>query len=194
MLTLQVDGQIVTHRVVEVRLDGTFVTRGDANDALDDFSANDVRVVGEYRFSLPFIGKLLDPIESRAWFSDQASSGSLAAAEAWDTSEDVVAIMWSGDGLTWEPVSPEPTVLPSPSARPPAAPSDGASPTLALAATPTPGATTSDTPVVSWMPTPTAEPTPSPHVVPRRRRQTWLPRYGPPCRGFFICRCASIGG
>lgn len=59
ILTLEVDGKVVTHRVTEVRPDGTFVTKGDANEAADDFSGHHVRVVGEYRMRLPRLGRLL---------------------------------------------------------------------------------------------------------------------------------------
>lgn len=59
ILTLEVDGNVVTHRVVEVRPDGSFVTKGDANEAADDFDGHDVRVVGEYRMRLPRLGRLL---------------------------------------------------------------------------------------------------------------------------------------
>ncbi len=110
VLTLQVDGSIVTHRVVEVRPDGTFVTQGDANDTRDDFTANDVHVVGEFRFSLPLIGMLIEPIITGAWFNDGGSASMLAGSGSWEPE----AIMWSGAGITWSPPSEEPS--PSPSA------------------------------------------------------------------------------
>jgi signal peptidase I len=59
ILTLQVEGRIVTHRVVDVRADGTFVTKGDANQVADDFTGLDVEIVGEYRARLPLIGRVL---------------------------------------------------------------------------------------------------------------------------------------
>ncbi len=58
VLVLDVDGRIVTHRVAAVEPDGTFVTKGDANRAADDFSSNRVRVVGQYRATLPVVGRL----------------------------------------------------------------------------------------------------------------------------------------
>jgi 2-methylisocitrate lyase-like PEP mutase family enzyme len=45
ILTLEVEGRIVTHRVVRVHDDGTFVTKGDANQVADDFSGLDVKIV-----------------------------------------------------------------------------------------------------------------------------------------------------
>jgi signal peptidase I len=59
ILTLEVEGRIVTHRVVEVRDDGTFVTKGDANAAADDFTGLDVRIVGRYWMRLPELGRFL---------------------------------------------------------------------------------------------------------------------------------------
>ena len=76
VLTLEVDGAVVTHRVDEVRMDGSFVTKGDANTVRDDFTSNEVRVVGEYRFRIPLLGSVLAQaraIASGAYFS--ASTG-----------------------------------------------------------------------------------------------------------------------
>jgi signal peptidase len=59
ILTMQINGQVVTHRVVDFRQDGSFVTKGDANDARDDFRGLDVRVVGEVRLRIPWLGNLI---------------------------------------------------------------------------------------------------------------------------------------
>jgi signal peptidase I len=59
ILTLEVEGRVVTHRVVAVHDDGTFVTKGDANTRADDFSGLDVRVVGEYQGRIPHLGAFL---------------------------------------------------------------------------------------------------------------------------------------
>ena len=48
ILVLRVDGQLVTHRVVEVNPDGTLVTRGDANGVDDAWGSRPVSVEGEY--------------------------------------------------------------------------------------------------------------------------------------------------
>jgi signal peptidase I len=90
ILTFEVDGYVVTHRVVEVAADGTFVTKGDANDARDDFSGNNVRVVGQYQFRIPRIGGLLSldapgADRSGAWFAQRQNlDGSASAGTAWD--------------------------------------------------------------------------------------------------------------
>ena len=38
----------------------TFVTKGDANRSPDDFSRNEVRVVGQYRARIPLLGRVLN--------------------------------------------------------------------------------------------------------------------------------------
>ena len=80
VLTMEVDGAVVTHRVVAVAPDGTFTTKGDANTARDDFSENTVRVVGEYRFHIPWLGTLLTSKEAQgptsgAFFSQNSILG-----------------------------------------------------------------------------------------------------------------------
>ncbi len=59
VLTLMVDGHLVTHRVVEVTADGGFATCGDANEARDDWSGNKVTVVGRFVMRIPALGRLL---------------------------------------------------------------------------------------------------------------------------------------
>ena len=45
-----------THRIVEVKEDGNFVTRGDANNAEDMRTVSRFEVVGRVLFSVPYIG------------------------------------------------------------------------------------------------------------------------------------------
>ncbi len=84
ILTLEVDGKVVTHRVVEVLSNGRFVTKGDANNISDDFSHNQVRVVGQYAFRIPAIGSVLSRFHrvtappSGAWLLDRAVVGGSA--------------------------------------------------------------------------------------------------------------------
>ena len=81
ILVLSVDGRLVTHRVVEVDESG-FHTKGDANEARDDFSENEVNVVGLYRFRLPEIGQILDGAEgSGAYFAGSESVAVVAATD-----------------------------------------------------------------------------------------------------------------
>jgi signal peptidase len=81
VLMLEVDGDLVTHRVVEVRDDGSFVTKGDANDEPDDYSlAESIHVVGRVRLHVPGLGDLIGHVQdglprTSAWWVDADSSG-----------------------------------------------------------------------------------------------------------------------
>lgn len=191
VLTLQVDGAIVTHRVVEVRDDGTFVTQGDANDVRDDFSANEVRVVGEYRFSIPLLGMLIEPMVSGAWFTDASAAAATLDAGTWSTLGARYVDPATGR-ITWDalpqPVpidlsatpfaspipagleTPAPTVEPAPSAAadpqpatPPAtaAPTPTPSPTASASSSPSEAAAPSEAPMPSEAASASEEPEPS---------------------------------
>ena len=45
-----------THRIIEVKEDGNFVTRGDANNAEDMRTVSRYEVIGKVLFSVPYIG------------------------------------------------------------------------------------------------------------------------------------------
>jgi signal peptidase I len=70
ILTMSIEGHIVTHRVVTVNPDGSLVTKGDANDAVDEWSGFEVRVIGRYRGRIPLLGRTL-PDRSGAWLLDR---------------------------------------------------------------------------------------------------------------------------
>ena len=53
IVVLAVDDRLITHRVTTVHPDGTFDTKGDANPVADDFTGRDVRVYGEYAWTVP---------------------------------------------------------------------------------------------------------------------------------------------
>ena len=72
VVVLQVEKRLVTHRVVAVRRDGSLVTRGDANDHVDDWANLDVRVVGVVQGHLPLLGRLLRTVGSGSWLNDQS--------------------------------------------------------------------------------------------------------------------------
>ena len=158
VLTLQVDGSIVTHRVVEVRPDGTFVTQGDANEARDDFSGNELHVVGEYRFSLPLLGAIIEPIVSGAWFGDGGGAELMVGSGSWET---VTALRpAAGGGIVWS--APEGTPVPTPQT-PSLAPAPGTpSPAIAPSMTPVPSGDPRDRPTPASRSMPSREPSPMP--------------------------------
>lgn len=59
VLTLQMDGGIVTHRVVASKPDGTLITQGDANSTWEEWAPGTARVVGRVRLRLPLLGRVL---------------------------------------------------------------------------------------------------------------------------------------
>lgn len=56
----QVNGKIVTHRIVDIADDGSYITQGDANLTADDWSDAQVQLVGIYRARIPWLGRLWD--------------------------------------------------------------------------------------------------------------------------------------
>jgi signal peptidase I len=172
ILTLEVDGAVVTHRVVQVQADGSFVTKGDANDVRDDFSGHTVRVVGEYQARIPGLGGLLPVGEPRklgstgAWFDGGATLGASGSGGTWltTTTAGTSGMTTSGIAATpppttrAEPVPSTATVTPSPTPTlAPSAEATGSAPPSPRPTPPiTPGASLEPTPV------PTASPTASP--------------------------------
>lgn len=63
VITFRVDEQVVTHRVVDETPRG-YVTKGDANDAPDEWRVTDEQVVGELVFAVPLYGTLLNLVST----------------------------------------------------------------------------------------------------------------------------------
>ncbi len=59
IVTMQVGRSVVTHRIAEVKADGSFITKGDSNATVDDWGAHKVRIVGIHRFRIPGLGSTL---------------------------------------------------------------------------------------------------------------------------------------
>ena len=58
------EGQ-VTHRVVEIKADGSFITKGDNNEEVDEAPVPVDKVKGKTIFSLPFLGRLVALVKSK---------------------------------------------------------------------------------------------------------------------------------
>jgi signal peptidase len=58
IVTIEGSGTIVTHRLLEARPDGTLVTKGDANEASEEWAPGKARVAGLYRLRVPYAGYL----------------------------------------------------------------------------------------------------------------------------------------
>jgi hypothetical protein len=114
ILTLAVNGSLVTHRLVGFGDYGTLITQGDANAVVDDWTGASITVVGVYRARIPYLGylaalpgQLLQGAFSGAWFSAAAElPGEISAASP-------------------EPATPTETVTPTATVTetPPASPS-----------------------------------------------------------------------
>lgn len=77
IITLSVNGELVTHRLIAIGTDGSLATKGDANSAPDGWDTSDIQVRGIYRWRIPLLGylvtlpkRLLMIGESGAWFTD----------------------------------------------------------------------------------------------------------------------------
>jgi len=55
-----------------VKGDGSFVTKGDANDHVDDWANVDVRVVGVVQGHVPLLGRILRSVGSGGWLNDRS--------------------------------------------------------------------------------------------------------------------------
>lgn len=66
IITFRASGNtLVTHRIIEKNLDGSFVTKGDANNVEDmDLKANGENLVGKYIFRIPKGGYITKFIQS----------------------------------------------------------------------------------------------------------------------------------
>ena len=56
IITMKVDDELVTHRLVTDYNGGWPETKGDANNVTDYFSGSDLKIVGIERFSIPWLG------------------------------------------------------------------------------------------------------------------------------------------
>lgn len=56
IITMSVDGELVTHRLVATYQGGRPETKGDANEIADNFSGHTLRIVGIVRMYIPLLG------------------------------------------------------------------------------------------------------------------------------------------
>ena len=172
IVTIQVDGHLVTHRIIEVRADGKFVTRGDANLWGDEWGEQArVKVVGLYRARIPYLGyifgaiKNLIPVNSSgAWFVDQkqlkfqVSIGSPKETETSIPCANVAGVVTATPTFTPETLTQLPAQLPVATSLPTQAPTFAVTVTEAASPTETPEPISPEiSPEVT--PEPTLEPT-----------------------------------
>jgi signal peptidase I len=56
IITMSVDSNLVSHRLVTAYQGGWPETKGDANNAVDNFTTNDVKIVGIVHLRIPWLG------------------------------------------------------------------------------------------------------------------------------------------
>jgi len=66
IITFRASGNtLVTHRIIDTNSDGSFITKGDANNVEDiDLNANSENIVGKYVFRIPKGGYVIKFIQS----------------------------------------------------------------------------------------------------------------------------------
>jgi signal peptidase I len=111
VLTLNVNGQLVTHRLVRINPDGSLVTKGDNNPVEDDWGNIPVKIVGLHRFSIPYLGyisqlsPLFHPSATGSWFNATDSldfsvwTGDASPTIGTSLSAEASAIGFYDDGL-----------------------------------------------------------------------------------------------
>jgi signal peptidase I len=56
IVVMSVNNELVTHRLIAGYVGGTPETKGDANNAVDNFSGSNLRIVGIVRLRIPWAG------------------------------------------------------------------------------------------------------------------------------------------
>jgi signal peptidase len=56
IITMAVDGSLVTHRLLGYEEDGFPITKGDNNEIEDNYHGHDVQIVGKYLLHIPYVG------------------------------------------------------------------------------------------------------------------------------------------
>jgi signal peptidase I len=206
ILTMGVDGRVVTHRVVSVGADGSIVTRGDANQANDDWNGKRITIYGQYLFTIPALGRFL-PISngSGASFIDERATAQRVEVGFWTiTGPAPVApppSAWPPSQPIWEPPVPPiveppvpPTAEPSPTAEPTSPPPTVEQPPPPAAEPPVPTpeppapptaeppstAEPTSPPPTAEPPAPSAAPPPTVEPTPTAEPETPAPSAAPP--------------
>jgi hypothetical protein len=116
IVTFEVAGDLVTHRIVEISEDGCIVTKGDANDQVDDWTdARGRRIqlhgaAGIYRVRIPYLGyclalpgRVLGVLSTRAELLDRETvRTNEVVAGAWDPHSSA-PILRSVEIVWWSP-------------------------------------------------------------------------------------------
>ncbi len=99
VLTLWVNGSLVTHRLIGLTADGELLTKGDANSTPDDWTGDDVQVKGLYRAHIPLLGYLMNVrslfkgmTSTSSWYIDANSVAIGLGVGEWFTSSSTPSL------------------------------------------------------------------------------------------------------
>jgi signal peptidase I len=102
IVVLNVDGQLVTHRIVGLE-NGGFITKGDANEYPDTFQ--DVRITGIVRFHVPLLGHL-SLAATGAYLSDRSPADVDMEAPSWDIPTETITSIGEEGAVQPEDLAP----------------------------------------------------------------------------------------
>lgn len=68
IVTFNLNGQIITHRINEISNDNQFITKGDNNDIKDTNKITYDNIYGKFVMKIPIIGKILTFLENQLIF------------------------------------------------------------------------------------------------------------------------------
>ena len=89
ILTMRVDGRLVTHRLLGISSNGLLITKGDANNTLDNWNQSNLEIGGIVRGRIPYLGyltrisQIFSPDASGGWFTDAHQIKLDAASGSW---------------------------------------------------------------------------------------------------------------
>ena len=68
IITYEKEDVLITHRVVRINDDGSYVTKGDANNVEDDGDVKFENIIGVCAFNIPLLGTILLFIKSNIYY------------------------------------------------------------------------------------------------------------------------------
>jgi signal peptidase len=107
IITFQIKGEIVTHRIQTIENDGNIITKGDANKVTDDWGEYQIKkVAGIYRFKIPYLGY---PIAyASSWVKGEALpfvKNLFVGTNAFFTNQDKISANLTAETTTTEEMS-----------------------------------------------------------------------------------------
>lgn len=64
VITYKDNQLLVTHRIISVNDDGSFVTKGDANNVEDKVNVTESMIISDYSFKIPYMGYVISKLQN----------------------------------------------------------------------------------------------------------------------------------